>query len=178
MKRGADMAKISAASRRPGCQLARRDFSLPLTDERPALVAEAEPTAPVPTGSERVLIVEDDPAVLSGCLDMLNGLGYRCEVAIDAAGALARLRSDASFDILFSDVVMPGGVNGIELARQAQRLKPSLRILLTSGYVGESALEEVHDFEVIAKPYRNSELAERLRAVMTQPAAGTAAIGT
>ncbi|MGZ9098425.1 MAG: response regulator [Brevundimonas sp.] len=149
-------------------------LSLPLTDARPAPVADAEPTAPIPTGSERVLIVEDDPAVLSVCLDMLNGLGYRCEVAIDAAGALARLRADPSFDVLFSDVVMPGGVNGIELARQAQRLNPSLRILLTSGYVGESALEEVHDFEVIAKPYRNSELAERLRAVMTAPPARAA----
>lgn len=149
-------------------------LSLPLTDARPAPVADAEPTAPIPTGSERVLIVEDDPAVLSVCLDMLNGLGYRCEVAIDAAGALARLRADPSFDVLFSDVVMPGGVNGIELARQAQRLNPALRILLTSGYVGESALEEVHDFEVIAKPYRNSELAERLRAVMTAPPARAA----
>lgn len=144
-------------------------LSLPLTDKRPAPVVEMEPAAPIPTGSERVLIVEDDPAVLSVCLDMLNGLGYRCEVAIDAAGALARLRADPSFDVLFSDVVMPGGVNGIELARQAQRLNPSLRILLTSGYVGESALEEVHNFEVIGKPYRNSDLAERLRAVIGQP---------
>jgi signal transduction histidine kinase len=142
---------------------------LPLTDNRPAPVVGMAPAASIPTGSERVLIVEDDPAVLSVCLDMLNGLGYRCEVAIDAAGALARLRADPSFDVLFSDVVMPGGVNGIELARQAQRLNPSLRILLTSGYVGESALEEVHNFEVIGKPYRNSDLAERLRAVIGQP---------
>ncbi|MDI6623596.1 MAG: response regulator [Brevundimonas sp.] len=143
-------------------------LTLPLTDLRPAPVIDMEPAAPIPTGSERVLIVEDDPAVLSVCLDMLNGLGYRCEVAIDAAGALARLQADPSFDVLFSDVVMPGGVNGIELARQAQRLNSSLRILLTSGYLGESGLEEVHDFEVIGKPYRNSELAERLRAVIAQ----------
>jgi len=143
---------------------------LPLTDDRPLPRMESGPGAPSPSGSERVLIVEDDPAVLSVCLDMLSNLGYRCEVAVDAAGALARLKADPSFDLLFSDVVMPGGVNGIELARRAQSLNPSLRILLTSGYVGESALAEVHDFEVIEKPYRNTYLAERLRAVLGSPA--------
>ena len=139
---------------------------LPITEERPGREEHAEPLEMMPSGSERVLIVEDDPAVLSVCLDMLEGLGYRCDVAIDAPGALARLEADSSFEVLFSDVVMPGGVNGIELARRAQRIKPSLRILLTSGYVGESALEEVHDFEVIEKPYRKSDLAERLRTVI------------
>ncbi|NJC39801.1 signal transduction histidine kinase [Brevundimonas alba] len=141
---------------------------LPLTEDRPGLAANVSPTAAIPAGSERVLIVEDDPAVLSVCLDMLAGLGYRCEVATDAAGALARLEADPSFDVLFSDVVMPGGVNGIELARRAQRMNPDLRILLTSGYVGESSLKEVHEFEVIEKPYRNSVLAERLRAVIAR----------
>lgn len=142
---------------------------LPLTEARPAEQTTAETQEVLPTGSERILIVEDDPAVLSVCLDMLSGLGYRCEVAVDAVGALARLEADGAFDILFSDVVMPGGVNGIELARRARRIQPALKVLLTSGYVGEAGLEATHDFEIIGKPYRNAELAERLRAVMAAP---------
>jgi signal transduction histidine kinase/DNA-binding response OmpR family regulator len=140
-------------------------LSLPLTQDRPIESPAPQDAPAAPSGSERVLIVEDDPAVLSVCLDMLNGLGYRCEVAIDAAGALQRLENDRNFDLLFSDVVMPGGVNGIELARRARGLRPELKVLLTSGYVGEAGLGESHDFEVIDKPYQRTQLAERLRSV-------------
>jgi signal transduction histidine kinase len=138
---------------------------LPLTDRRPeAAPAEAEASG-AQGGSERVLIVEDDPAVLSVCLDMLQSLGYRCEVAVDAAGALGRLE-ERPFDLLFSDVVMPGGVNGIELARRARAAHPRLEVLLTSGYVGEAALDDLHEFDVIEKPYERAALAGRLRAIL------------
>ena len=148
---------------RPGAG-ATFTLGLPLTQDRPVEISPPAGEPLVPSGSERVLIVEDDPAVLSVCLDMLNGLGYRCEVAMDAAGALQRLETDRDFDLLFSDVVMPGGVNGIELARRARDLRPNLKVLLTSGYIGENSLGERHDFEVIDKPYQRGELAERLRA--------------
>ena len=138
---------------------------LPLTDQRPERVTADGEKAAAQNGSERVLIVEDDPAVLSVCLDMLQSLGYRCEVAVDAAGALARL-AERRFDLLFSDVVMPGGVNGIELARRATAAHPDLEVLLTSGYVGEAALSDIHDFSVIEKPYDRSELAARLREIL------------
>lgn len=140
-------------------------LNLPLTGQRPEPTA-ASPGAPKALGgSERVLIVEDDPAVLAVCLDMLQRLGYHCEVAVDAAGALAKL-AERRFDLLFSDVVMPGGVNGIELARRATSACPGLRVLLTSGYVGEAALADLHEFEVIEKPYEHAELAARLRGIL------------
>ncbi|KQW78750.1 response regulator [Brevundimonas sp. Root1279] len=149
---------------------------LPLTDDLPETAVAGDGAHEVELGHERVLIVEDDPAVLSVCLDMLTGLGYRCEVAADAAGALHRLAGDQSYDLLFSDVVMPGGMNGIELGRRAQALRPDLRVLLTSGYLGEAAQQLDHEFEVIDKPYQRTELGARLRAVLAakpEPAAST-----
>jgi CheY-like chemotaxis protein len=125
------------------------------------------------TGSERVLIVEDDPAVLSVCLDMLNGLGYQCEVAADAAGALHRLGGDQAYDLLFSDVVMPGGLNGIELARRAQAMRPDLKVLLTSGYLGDAVQGLSHEFALIEKPYERAELATQIRRVLAEAPTAT-----
>ncbi|MEJ6789098.1 response regulator [Brevundimonas sp. BR2-1] len=146
------------------------ELTLPLTDEAPAAAAEAVEAAAVEAGSERVLIVEDDPAVLSLCLDMLTSLGYRCDVASDAGGALHRLDSDPDYDLLFSDVIMPGGMNGIELAQKAQERHPDLKVLLTSGYLGETGNQMQHGFPLIDKPYQCAELATRLRAVLGAPA--------
>jgi len=146
------------------------ELSLPVFDGRPAEARAAPAAQRVETGSERVLIVEDDPAVLSLCLDMLTGLGYHCDVAADAAGALQRLADGESYDLLFSDVVMPGGINGIELARRAQALRPGLKVLLASGYVGQHAENAVHEFPLIDKPYQRAELAARIRSVLSASA--------
>lgn len=142
------------------------ELTLPLSAERPAEASVEPPAADAASGSERVLIVEDDPAVLSLCLDMLTSLGYRCEVASDAGGALHRLTQDGAFDLLFSDVIMPGGMNGIELALKARQHRPGLKVLLTSGYLGETGHQMRHDFPVIDKPYQRNDLAQRLRAVL------------
>lgn len=144
-------------------------LTLPLTTEAPGEIAAADEPAEAETGSERILIVEDDPAVLSVCLDMLNGLGYRCEVAADAAGALHRLTGDQGYDLLFSDVVMPGGLNGIELARRAQAMRPELKVLLTSGYLGDAVQGLSHEFALIEKPYERTALATRIRGVLAHP---------
>ena len=115
---------------------------------------------------ETVLAVEDEPAVLSAVVENLADLGYRVVPARDAAEALDRLRAGERVDILFSDVVMPGGMNGVQLAVEAGRLRPGLRVLLTSGYTGE-ALAGQHsvpaDVPVLAKPYRREELAAQLK---------------
>ena len=141
---------------------------LPLTADAPAHVAAGEAEAEPAAGSgERVLIVEDDPDVLSVCLDMLTGLGYRCEVAADAASALDWLKGGEACDLLFSDVVMPGGMNGIELARRAQQLRPELKILLTSGYLGDAAQGLSHEFALIDKPYQRADLAAEIRKLLT-----------
>ena len=115
---------------------------------------------------ETVLAVEDEPAVLSAVVENLTDLGYRVLTASDANEALERLRSEDRVDVLFSDVVMPGGMNGVQLAVEAGRLRPGLRVLLTSGYTNE-ALSSQHsvpvDVPVLTKPYRREELAERLK---------------
>ncbi|GJD46028.1 Blue-light-activated protein [Methylobacterium cerastii] len=90
-------------------------------------------------------------------------------VARNAAEALVHLHCVERIDILFSDVMMPGGMNGSQLAVEAQRLRPGLKVLLTSGYVAN--LEEGQvigrgDVPVLNKPYRRDELANSLRVVL------------
>ena len=87
---------------------------------------------------ETVLAVEDEPAVLSALVENLADLGYKVLAAQDAASAMDRLRSEGRVDILLSDVVMPGGMNGVQLAVEAARVRPGLRVVLTSGYTGEA----------------------------------------
>src|SRR5207249_8705057 len=101
----------------------------PLARPRPATAAE-----PVEATGPRVLIVEDDPEVLDVTVETLRRLGYAVLTAPDGPAALAVLRREANVDILFSDIVMPRGMNGVELARAAKRLRPELHVLLVSGY--------------------------------------------
>jgi len=117
-------------------------------------------------GSERVLVVEDDPAVLAMAVETLEGLGYQVTTADTAAAALKRLRGRKTFDLLFSDVVMPGGVNGVQLAHLALQERPELKVLLTSGYVGDEAASWANEFPMIDKPYLGPALAAKIRAVL------------
>ena len=117
---------------------------------------------------EAVLAVEDEPAVLSAVVESLPDLGYHVLAARDAAEALERLRGGERIDVLFSDIVMPGGMNGVQLAVEAGRLRPGLRVLLTSGYTNEALAGEhsvPSDVPILTKPYRREELARRLKAV-------------
>jgi signal transduction histidine kinase len=117
---------------------------------------------------EVILVVEDDVAVLEMAVESLSDLGYRTLTAEDAQSALAILRSNARIDILFSDVVMPGGMNGVQLSVEAKRLRPHLKVLLSSGYtgaaLGQSGVPE--DTPILSKPYRREDLAQKLRMVL------------
>src|SRR5438270_9636343 len=76
-------------------------------------------------------------------------------------------------DLLFSDIVMPGGINGVQLAREARRLKPKLKVLLTSGYTAAVLTNEHRlpkEFPVLGKPYRREQLASNLREIIKSPA--------
>jgi CheY-like chemotaxis protein len=121
------------------------------------------------TGGETVLVVEDDEAVLATAVESLDDLGYRVLFAHNGPDALEIIRSVNSIDILFSDIVMPGGINGAELAAEARRLRPSIKVLLTSGYTG-AALASEHglpaDMPVLGKPYRRDQLAAQLRVIV------------
>ena len=134
-------------------------------------VSDPHATTTPPVG--RILIVEDDPEVLDVTVEMLRTLGWEVLTAPDAPSGLSVLRRDADIDVLFSDIVMPRGMNGVELAREARRLRPELRVLLASGYpasalpAGNGAGEE-DEFPFLSKPYRASELAQKLRAMQPQ----------
>jgi CheY-like chemotaxis protein len=133
---------------------------------------EAEPLAhrtmfgDVETGNgELVLVVEDDPAVRSSVDLILKGIGYRTEVAEDAESALELLAVKPDVALVLSDVVLPGGTNGFELAERARRAKPNLQVLFVSGYP-EGALKrnsESERFTVLPKPYSMKQLARAVR---------------
>jgi signal transduction histidine kinase/CheY-like chemotaxis protein len=143
---------------------------LPRSAERPAETVRRD-VVPLrtATGSETVLVVEDDEGVLAMAVESLEDLGYRVLVAHNGREALEIVKGNAKIDILFSDIVMPGGINGAELAAEARRLRPSIKVLLTSGYTG-AVLAGEHglpaDMPVLGKPYRRDELAAQLRVIV------------
>ena len=119
------------------------------------------------TESADILLVEDDPSVLALGIEMLNGLGYGVVTASDAAGALEILKRGNRVDLIFTDVVMPGGRTGVQLAVEARTLRPEVKVLLTSGYTGEAlARHQTEALPLIEKPFREEELAAKLREVL------------
>ncbi len=134
------------------------------TERVQAAPAEAE----APRGSERVLLVEDNPEVREVALMMLGNLGYQVIVANDGIAALALIDRGENFGLIFSDVVMPG-MSGIDLAREVRRRRPDLPILLTSGFASPVAVRDEVKAEGIAflpKPYRRAALATKIREVI------------
>jgi signal transduction histidine kinase len=134
-------------------------------------VRAAAPTEPLiaPTGSETILVVEDDDMVRSYVENELKALGYRVIVTSNAPAALAVLRGPDKIDLLFTDVVMPGGMFGTELAKEASRLQAGLKILLTSGHTDhpvDAPDGGGHEVRILSKPYRRHDLALALRSVL------------
>jgi CheY-like chemotaxis protein len=142
------------------------ELFLPPTNRPADTRAMPQGTDVVQGGQEHILVVEDDAAVLAYTVDVLKGLGYQVTMAPDAKAALSILRSKKPIDALFSDVIMPGGISGIELAQAARELRPELKILLTSGYLGERPAD-IAEFALIDKPYERNALAAKLREVFT-----------
>jgi signal transduction histidine kinase len=131
----------------------------------PAPAAGEGASETLPRGEEAILIVEDNELVLSVAVDIITELGYRILTAPDAVSALDIIASGKPIDLLFSDVVMPNKINGIELAREARRLRPGLKVLLTTVYplLDGDTRDGDGEFLSIMKPYRRPELARRLR---------------
>ena len=126
----------------------------------------ADPVA-APAGGETILVVEDDDMVRAYVEKELKELGYRVIVARNGPAALAILRTPEEIHLLFTDVVMPGGMFGPELARQSLKLRPHLKILFTSGY-SEQPVNSLDGIEtrILNKPYRRTDLAFMLRSVL------------
>jgi PAS domain S-box-containing protein len=128
------------------------------------------PAATPPGGSARILVVDDNQAVLGIAVDQLSSLGYRVLAASNGADALEMLRQDDQIDLLFTDVVMPGELAGRALAARAMEMRPGLKVLFASGYF-EGALVDKGELEInvhfLAKPYRKPELAQKIEEVLS-----------
>ena len=127
---------------------------------------------PTPTAAT-ILVVEDDDDVAALVVDLLRQLGHQPTRVSTAAAALGALADGRPLDLLFTDVLMPGGMDGLSLAREVGRRRPGLRVLLTTGYTGGPAATPA-GLPVLRKPYRLDELAEALRRVLRE---GPAALG-
>lgn len=138
---------------------------LPRTED-PVVEEPAEPANAV-SGSERILVVEDSEDVRRAVVDMLKGWGYRVEAAEDPDVAAAILERDSAFDLLFTDIVMPGTMTAVELAQLAQRHRPGMAVLLTSGFARGLIPDHTRSgYPMIAKPYSSDALSTKLRSVL------------
>ncbi|WP_122465205.1 histidine kinase famiy protein [Brevundimonas lutea] len=121
-------------------------------------------------GTETILMVEDNAEVRQMGCGILEDFGYTVVTAATAIEALQRIDDGVMFDLLFTDIVMPGGMNGVTLANEVHKRDPQRKILLTTGWadravdIGDEA--ERAGYELIGKPYRRTDLARRVRAVL------------
>ena len=120
-------------------------------------------------GSERILVVEDDEHLRVVPVRTLRNQGYEVVEAGDGKEAIKHLKDGRAFDLLFTDVVLPGGMNGVEIAEEAKRIHPNIKVLFTTGYA-ENAV--VHNgmldpgVTLVNKPYRRVALLEKVRAIL------------
>tara|TARA_R110000824_G_scaffold118960_18_gene272509 strand:+ start:27623 stop:29911 length:2289 start_codon:yes stop_codon:yes gene_type:complete len=141
---------------------------LPVSEVLASEMAD-RPEAPAKRGQELILLVEDNDLVRSFVEGQLESLDYRVISAENGVKALEILRERPEIDMLFTDVVMPGGLNGRQLAEEARKLRSNLPILFTSGYSEDAIIEGgriQEGIQLLAKPYRRKELADKIRLVL------------
>jgi PAS domain S-box-containing protein len=120
-----------------------------------------------------VLVVEDNDDVRELAESVLGMAGYAVLAAASGEQALALLREGARVDLLFTDVIMPGGMNGLQLVDEARRLRPRLPVLVTTGYMDElpsQGREHGQRLDILAKPYKHGDLLERIGAALKRNA--------
>jgi CheY-like chemotaxis protein len=144
----------------------------------PRAVAQADaPMAaapPIMGGSETILVVEDDEIVRNFVVTQLHSLGYRTLTAANGQSALAQVEGGAAFDLLLTDVIMPGGINGKQLADMILERRPAMKILYTSGYTANAIVHHGRldaGVLLLTKPYRRADLARMLRIALDQDVA-------
>jgi signal transduction histidine kinase/ActR/RegA family two-component response regulator len=142
---------------------------LPRADlDRVAPQTQATAVEPV-HGKSHILLVEDDPLVLEYASSQLESLGYSVTTAINGRAALALLAQLHDVDLLLTDIVMPGGLTGYDLARMAAEVRPDLKVLFTSGYsehASDSLPGQRSTAALLSKPYRRAELALRVKVAL------------
>jgi len=135
------------------------------TDVKPS------PEAQLKGGTEHILIAEDDDLVLQHLKKLLVSLGYRVSSAMSGSEALEVMQAHDDIALLLTDIVMPGGMNGRELAEKAQLTQPSLKVLFTSGYTENAIVHQGRldpGVALLSKPYTRLELATKLRRVLDE----------
>jgi CheY-like chemotaxis protein len=118
------------------------------------------------SNAETILVVEDDAQVQNYTVEALRELGYAVQCAEDATSALALLDKIGTVDLLFTDVLLPGGMNGRDLAEKAREICPSLSVLFTSGYSRDVMVHKGRldpDIDLLVKPFSYADLAARVR---------------
>src|SRR6185295_3477370 len=143
----------------------------------PRSLQSAVPTEPPrpaskdPRGNgEIILVVEDDPHVQALTVRMLERLGYHVHVAEDGPSALRALEQHAQIDLLFTDIVLPNGMNGVELSKVVRGLRPQLPVLYTSGYTENAVIHHGRldpGVQLLEKPFTRAELAQHIRQALS-----------
>lgn len=119
---------------------------------------------------QRILLVEDEPEVREQVGKLLSRMGYRVTPAADGKEALSMMREERQFDLLFTDVIMPGGMNGQQLAEEIRKVDPGMKVLFTSGYPAFAfehlGLDELDEIRLLRKPYRSADLGAAVAAAL------------
>jgi len=143
---------------------------LPKTDQTRETKKQRPASISDPRGTEVILLVEDDKALRDFATSLLADLGYQVLEAVNGVEALRIIKTRSDIDLLFTDIVMPGGLNGLELGLEAVRLNPKLKVLYCSGYTQSAVLHEAllnKEVHVLSKPYTLRELASEVRGALT-----------
>ena len=147
-------------------------LSFPVTETSAKEAAKPAARTSERQGTETILIVDDREDVAELARTILRDFGYTTLMAGNGREALEILDGNDRIDLIFTDLIMPGGMNGVMLAREARRRQPRLKVLLTTGYA-EASLERTDaggsEFAVLNKPYRRTDLIRRVRAVLDGP---------
>jgi CheY-like chemotaxis protein len=146
------------------------DLFLPWSDSATEPV-EAAVSAPARRSGAKILVVEDDDLVRAHLVRLLRDLGYNVVQSEDGAKALDVLHRQHDIDLVLTDIVMPGGINGRELAERARVLRPDLRVLFTTGYTDDEIINAgilYSEADLLRKPYRRAQLAERVDGALSR----------
>ena len=134
--------------------------------------SESDPAILDGDGEETILVLEDDDDVRTYSVEILREQGYRVVEAHDGPSALRLLERQGRVDLLFTDVVLPGGMTGAQVADQARKLKPGLKVLFTTGYARNAIIHQGRldkGVKLITKPFSSTDLAARIRDVLDDP---------
>jgi PAS domain S-box-containing protein len=138
-------------------------------EKRPSAVANAN----LSSVDIRILVVEDQAEVRAHVERLLRNAGFKVVAAPDGKAALALLNVDPDFDLLFTDIIMPGGINGVQLAEAVRRMLPDIKVLFTSGFPAsafdELGIAEQDQFELLKKPYKSEELIAAIGRILRGP---------